>query len=741
MVLLRHVCLLLPYVQGLNAQSSPSDLHLASQVMNILSNVVPRMTSSPSIEKEFAVLEKVLLWVIWRKGSGDVRVAIRCLSTILVNVLLDFSNIAKLLDYSIPSLTPQVMFAIRSPKPFIMEMSIRPIFLRHMWMICCLLEYLDIDNNFTVDHNGKVYLKNNDKSLQFNISIKYRLSSQDYNIPIAYYIIEMLIEIFFKMTDDSGVIPEESLDIAPYIVQCIGFILCRHLHLVKLPMVSQVFDLALSTPLLQSKALASINNLLEKFADAAKNNSNASANNSINENEKEEEELSPGGSIAAQSAQPLACYLGAISDILKRTDVNPFDAETNRLKRSALKVMVELNKHGLINPQQIIAPVFSALFWNDENMQNVAYKVLKTSIDRWPSMLINRLGECLRCSTCVRLSYNFALFEKDNKNIENNKNIEKNNNIEKVNKGNIEDLLLISMKSLGGLHRFCDLYAEKFRQSKPSREKILQSLFTFFETVDIETDRKAVENIIYLNNKDNLLLYWLMKQNLFASIFLALPYIYESEVLFIIYLCNNFLSYRSRSFCLDDECSVKNENIIKDENIIKNEESTPPPKIIKKTIKNDIIKGKNNLLLTLAVSLTTGTLVFIKKNIKKYYNISDNRCISYRPSDTYRIEKPKYRNEDEMIIGDLSLFLGGIYNVYKEKYNKPQLAEQMIRRHIEKLLDDDSCDANVDFFEENANRTAVKPRRRKSTYRGAVTTAKKKTKAMKDDEDFQVGDM
>ncbi|CEM03413.1 unnamed protein product [Vitrella brassicaformis CCMP3155] len=168
---------------------------------------------------------------------------------------------------------------------------------------------------------------------------------------------------------------------------------------------------------------------------------------------------------ATDSAAPLSHHLPAILAIVRGVRLaapasanseNGGGGERNDRRRKlspeeglcceALKVVQQLQRQGLINPHEIVAPMFCLYFCDEGDVRGPAVRIIKDLTDRDPNIIVNRLEDCLR-ESFLAIHRNFA--------------------------GKLELFQPPDMRVIEPVAR---VYKERCQKTKKSRERILRNL-------------------------------------------------------------------------------------------------------------------------------------------------------------------------------------------------------------------------------------------------------------------------
>eukprot|EP00397_Hematodinium_sp_SG-2012_P000380 GEMP01000380.1.p1 GENE.GEMP01000380.1~~GEMP01000380.1.p1 ORF type:complete len:1586 (+),score=337.20 GEMP01000380.1:82-4839(+) len=358
-------------------------------------------------------------------------------------------------------------------------------------------------------------------------------------------------------------------------VTCLGFFLSENRQYIGVTEVKNVIANSLESKdvNIRMKALEMIANLLAHFGQSAEEETSLKFTN-IRKHE---------GVSATEAAQPLHGHLDGVLNVLYRE-------EDVRAKKQALTVVKYLHVQGLLNPVKVF-PQLVTLTFNDDVIAPQAGEVVRAMLTSRPHILINRLDVGLR-SSFVNL-------------------IDR----EKLCLGT-EDMSSEYFAAVGRM------YAE-LRKQKPMREKIILMFFreirrnveehyetSFPELVDREYTASAREALPNSAMWDSGRIYRLLYTQFLASVLCSLPFVFENEVLFVIYNCQQFLTLHADALVAEADAKV------------------------------------DTLVDIFSVTTATAVYVSLKNALKTDFGLTAEKCQNYDPTAP-KNDKLKHMDEEE----------------------------------------------------------------------------------------------
>jgi len=379
------------------------------------------------------------------------------------------------------------------------------------------------------------------------------------------------------------------------VVTCLGFFLSNNREHVKSRKLQQVIEHSLRSNRrdLVLRSLVMLHELLTTFEHAATAEADFNAKSGL-KGDRQAHHLS-----ASESAGPLAVnHLQQVLALLTGQltvfqEAVECDAE---LRLAALRVVQSMDTQGLLNPYLITPAVFSLLWYGERTIEGTAARFLKRLLDLRPQLLLNRLDQALIASFNVLLERFPHLMVPGRR---------------------LPPAVNVAFAAVG------ELYCERFRKSKTSREQLIACLLREiskgtalsvfserFPTLCSLQDRiePAAGPVIAGSEKLSSPDFHRMLYGQFvASVLSSLPFQFESEPLYAIYHCDRYVDLHADALVSKGEQAPEE---IGDED-------------------------------PFGVCVSSVIMRVVKSSLRAEYKLDEDRCQTYEPNETKQ-EKAKY---------------------------------------------------------------------------------------------------
>lgn len=318
---------------------------------------------------------------------------------------------------------------------------------------------------------------------------------------------------------------------------------------------------------------------------------------------------------SASAAQPIASNLDLLLNLFQETtgfqEEGRFSNKQKQLASSLILCIIEqLNKQGLVNPTSIIPQVSGLLFSSNREVSYKSYQIISSLFERFPNLIINKYKEIsvygfLFCVSNFPGLLGAYHSKNDPENV--SRSVISNDIAEEkiYSKSRFEVIETI-------FEFFTRIYSERCRNKKIFRESIIRGCCKQLEILmsSDETEVLLGKLRAHLNLENKVLLVLYME--FISYLFLAMPYLYESEILLVL-------------FCLGEICVACSQNLSHD--------SEHPSQT-----------DAEQHTFSCAILATVCTT--IQQILKEEYTISENQISSFNPYNSINKEKPKYSHQD-----------------------------------------------------------------------------------------------
>eukprot|EP00923_Selenidium_pygospionis_P012165 GHVN01020672.1.p1 GENE.GHVN01020672.1~~GHVN01020672.1.p1 ORF type:complete len:1817 (+),score=181.84 GHVN01020672.1:576-6026(+) len=680
-----YLCHFTPYLKSL-----PTDrvhCEVVSEVSGIVALSVKHIPRRAGSIKDIRLVQHDLTKLFLSRGQV-MRAAITALCACVEGVTKDFTSV----------LEPLVIESMRT------LMGIRDdlrqkgasvstnldVVRRKAWQIACICEFLDIEAHVMDDittqamepvrqgtpMRGKssfvtpkraIYRspeQSEDSSPLMKLSsLREALTPDSENFDILFLIFGVLCDLFDCVED---------VDLKKFLLQCLGNFLRRQKKFVRSRRIRALFEGALTGPSvpLRIGCLQVMFQLLKKFEREAvavgaqvdpatpphSSHGLAEAAFNTSTSESRSERSSSRSESAVESAQPLALHLDVVLDILRDPSTQQSGEshveyqQRQQLALSAVQVVNQLHRQGLINPGHIVAPIFSLMFSENSDVRFRAFNILRRLLDSLPDLMINKLEVCLTESFVFMLRHN-------------------------------KSLKLFTKMPTSLLDPISELYAERYRSRKIAREKIITCLVKLMEKSIIDSDSclgndvdtyKTVETLpeagsgsmecdadpSVLVSRSKIQLLYLQ---FVAFVLCHLPFVFDSEVLYVIHSLANSLSLKGHVFISVDVAPQPDSQSSDAEHVSTSIYSS---------------------------ALSSVVSMVVRDALKQAYGITDTMCQEFNPEAPYGKERPKYTSDAMTVVPRDTIDIPDILKELATPLLEFAASDDatMLKQHVLKLL-------------------------------------------------------
>jgi len=660
--LLDHLRPMAMYLK-LDSVAPEADRWVALRVLNILKSVIPIYKAARADRRLCTSMENELLNIITRQGSLLVHGAVQCLCLVVQHWTMHTQHICKLLNDSIAPAQGILQTALSGGS---VENPAEIRFLcRAIYIMCSVVENVNLAAWIAAaeqpadDSEPAPSLPR--EALRFTVK-------DDVATTVA-----VLLEGLFSLGNSV---------IEGTILPCMGFFLANNRSHVKTKRMQTLVQQGLRSTLRDHvlKTLVMMGDLMTRFEHAALTETTWNSQQGLQADQSS-------GPSASESAAPLAVnHLNQILAVLTGT-LGASQSEVNcdgQLRLAALKVLQAMDTQGLVNPYQIIPAVFSMLWYGDKIIENVAGKFIHKLLDLRPQLFLNRLDQSLVSAFGVLLQ-RFP--------------------------GELAPGRQLPAGVSGGLCGIADLYAERFRKSKPNREKFLSCLLkelsqggrseVFAERfphlakgkkVKFSKEGKIVAGSDKLSSLD---FHRLLYTQFVAAVVMALPFQFESEPLWTIYNCDRFVDLHA------------------DATVSKVEDATKGSKgkVPELGEEEDVFH----------ICIATAAMRVIKSCLRAEYRLDEDRCQTYEPNEQKQ-EKAKFG----LLVGDTDAgaesektkFNVDVYGELCEPFVVHSGDIKAMGKELGKLLSDNPWSSNTNRYLQILNKVEAGKGGRKGRGKG-----------------------
>jgi len=559
------------------------DRWVALRVLGIVAPVVPFYAAARADRRLCNSYETVLLQLIARQGATLVRGAVKCLCLVVQHWTHNVEHVVKLLVDAVGP-TQGILEALNRQDPnHTQRLSGEKsrYLCRAAYIMCSILEIVDITSwirqaETDAPDNGQR------RPVPALPKEKLRFRVVD-DVPST--VAQVLLNLY-----ELHEAPLENT-----VVTCLGFFLSNNREHVKSRKLQQVIEHSLRSNRrdLVLRSLVMLHELLTTFEHAATAEADFNAKSGL-KGDREAHHLS-----ASESAGPLAVnHLQQVLALLTGQltvfqEAVECDAE---LRLAALRVVQSMDTQGLLNPYLITPAVFSLLWYGERTIEGTAARFLKRLLDLRPQLLLNRLDQALIASFNVLLE-------------------------------RFPDMMVpgrrLPLAVNVAFAAVAELYCERFRKSKTSREQLIACLLREiskgtglsvfserFPTLCILQDRikpsagAVISGSEKLNSAD---FHRMLYGQFVASVLLSLPFQFESEPLYAIYHCDRYVDLHADALVSKGEQAAEE---IGDED-------------------------------PFGVCVSSVIMRVVKSSLRAEYKLDEDRCQTYEPNETKQ-EKAKY---------------------------------------------------------------------------------------------------
>lgn len=341
---------------------------------------------------------------------------------------------------------------------------------------------------------------------------------------------------------------------------------------------------------------------------------------------------------SASASQPIASNLELLLNLFQETtgfQEGRFSNKQKQLVSSLILCIIEqLNKQGLVNPTSIIPQVSGLLFSSNREVSYKSYQIISSLFERFPNLIINKYKEIsvygfVFCVSnfpgLLGVYHSKADPENVSRSIISNEVVE-----EKIySKSRLEVIETV-------FEFFTKIYSEKCRNKKVFRESIIRGCCKQLEILMSNDETEILLGKIgaHLSSEKKTLLVLYME---FVSyLLLAMPFLYESEILLVL-------------FSLGEICVACSQNLSHDSEQLLQADA----------------EQQTFCSAVLATVCTT-----IQQILKEEYRISESQISCFNPYNSINKEKPKYSHQDSelnsgVVEGSTNIVLLGRSTIYE----------------------------------------------------------------------------
>ncbi|KAJ1610419.1 PHD finger-containing protein [Cryptosporidium canis] len=317
---------------------------------------------------------------------------------------------------------------------------------------------------------------------------------------------------------------------------------------------------------------------------------------------------------SASASQPIASHLELLLNLFQETtglQNGRFSNSQKQLVSSLILCIIEqLNKQGLVNPTSIIPHVSGLLFSSNREVSYKSYQIVSSLFEKFPNLIVNKYKEIsvygfVFCVSNFPNLLGVYSSRADSDNV--SRSIFSNEIVdEKVHsRSRFEVVETI-------LEFFTKIYSEKCRNKRVFRESIIKGCCKQLEILMSNDETGVLLGKIgaHLNYEKKILLVLYME--FISYLFLAMPFVYESEILLVL-------------SCLGEICVACSQNLSHDS-------------------ENPLQIDAERQTFCNAILATTCTAV--QQILKEEYKISENQISCFNPYSSINKDKPKYYHQD-----------------------------------------------------------------------------------------------
>ncbi|KAH8740079.1 hypothetical protein FG386_000906 [Cryptosporidium ryanae] len=387
---------------------------------------------------------------------------------------------------------------------------------------------------------------------------------------------------------------------------------------------------------------------------------------------------------SSSASQPLASNLDILLSLFQETtteNVIRFNKVQKQQISSLILCILELfNKHGLVNPTSIIPPISGLLFSINKEISYKSYQIICSMFDRFPNLIMNKYKE-ITINGFIYYYSNvknmFGVYSKEDSDSTLKYIFTKEIAEENIQGKTRSEFLGITFEY------FSRIYVEKCRGKKVYRESFIKGFCKQFELLlsidEVKCLLNKLSSNINMSNKALLMLYI----EFVSYLILALPFIYESELLLLL--------YNLGEICVS--CSQNCNNIHETSEIIDELE----------------MKIYSNAILVI-------TCTSLQKILKEEYNVDESHISNFNPYNSIHKEKPKYSHLDVEFQANTN---EGVTNIISLNRNKIYESMGNFREKLFNIWELSSRDSSTENLVEFVNEIL---------YLNAHTTTEKVTK-------------
>ncbi|EEA04904.1 HEAT repeat family protein [Cryptosporidium muris RN66] len=338
---------------------------------------------------------------------------------------------------------------------------------------------------------------------------------------------------------------------------------------------------------------------------------------------------------SVSAAQPLAAHLDLLLDLIRLLNECSNEKFTQHQKQMVailvICILEQFNRQGLVNPTSIIAPVSGMLFSLNKDLSVRAYQITSNLFDKFPNLVINKFKDI----TVYGFNFimgNFPTFLG---------NFESNGETRRIFDNDLQNNeccgISIPIFCSNIMELYNRLYVEKCRNKKSLRETIIKGLC---KQLELLINSESIDNLLNklfskhkIDNYGVILLY----VEFVSYLIMSTPFVYESEVLLLIYtmgemciLCSQFLEDYNEKM-------------------------------------NEYCQSKSFTLYTCTLLVTICTCM--QKVLKTEYKINDQNLSCFNPNTCIVKEKPKYAHLDIDTGESSSINIAGVTLTRSTVYN------------------------------------------------------------------------
>ncbi|KAH7647760.1 hypothetical protein FG379_003324 [Cryptosporidium bovis] len=399
---------------------------------------------------------------------------------------------------------------------------------------------------------------------------------------------------------------------------------------------------------------------------------------------------------SSSASQPLASNLDILLSIFQETTAER-DVRFNKVQKQQicsliLCILEQFNKHGLVNPTSIIPPISGLLFSTNREISYKSYQIICSIFDRFPNLIINKYKDI----TINGFIYYYSniknllgVYKKEDSDFT-LKCIFTNETTEENVQGKTRSELLGTT-----FEYFSRIYFEKCRGRRIYRESVIKGCCKQLELLLSADEVKGLLNKLSsnINLSDGALL--ILYTEFVSYLILALPFIYESELLLLL--------YNLGEMCVS--CSQNCNNIHEMNEIVEDDAEM-------KIYSNSI----------LAITCTS-----LQKVLKEEYKVNESHMSNFNPYNSINKEKPKYFHIDGEFQGNTNESVTNLISLNRSTIYEYMNSFRERLFNIWELYTKGSSEDLVKFVNEilylNAHTTIEKvarPGKRKQTKRKSV---------------------